>query len=215
MVVVFVEGVDGDLDLRTDAQVGDVDRGGDLPHHHHLLFGELDGGEGEGLIGVGGGHVGSRGLVPGVGVRPDAPGTAELDLFEVTAATLRVATEDTLAGEGVGATRRASASEQGRMWVGREPAFDRRHPRLHRGHSTRLPDAPSAGPGRAGALPDRTGGCMGRDTFVNGTQCRGHPCAATRQFWCRPSRGRRGARRRCADRRSARASGRAVSRRRT
>src|SRR5579884_2093043 len=60
VVVVLVEGVEDYLDLGSDAQVGDADAGDDLAHDDHPFGGELDGGDGEGLVGLARGDEGGR-----------------------------------------------------------------------------------------------------------------------------------------------------------
>ena len=86
--------------------------GDDLPHHHHLLLGELDGGDAERDVRVCR-HVGHGGLVTGVGVGPDLAPAAQGDLFELGPVARRVAAEESLAGEGVGAAGPAAATEEG------------------------------------------------------------------------------------------------------
>ncbi len=112
VLVVLVEGVEDQLHLVAHVQVVDADAGHHLAHHHHLLGGQLDGGDGEGDVGVGG-HVGLGGLVAGVGVRPDPAGAAQLGLGELPALALGVPAEVGLLGEGEVPARGAPAAEQG------------------------------------------------------------------------------------------------------
>ena len=113
MVVVLVQGVEHQLHLGPDLELVDADPGHDLAHHHHLFGGQLDGGQGEGNVGVGR-LVGLGGLVAGVGVRPDLPHPAELGLGELGPLALRVPAEEGLLGEGEVPTGRALAPEEGR-----------------------------------------------------------------------------------------------------
>src|SRR5450631_1878087 len=50
VLVVLVEGVEHQLDLGPHGQGVDVDSGHHLAHDHHLLGGQLDGGDGEGDV---------------------------------------------------------------------------------------------------------------------------------------------------------------------
>src|ERR1700733_12258774 len=99
VLVVLVQRVEHDLDLSANGEVVDGHAGDHLAHDHHLLVGQLHGGDGEGHVG-GGGHVGLGGLVAGVGVGPDLAPTAEGRLGELGALALGVPTEIGLPGEG-------------------------------------------------------------------------------------------------------------------
>src|SRR5579872_6086094 len=121
VVVVLVEGVEDELGLVADGEVG----GGDAPHHltehDHLLFGELHRRDAEGLVGIGG-DVRRRRLVAGVGVGPDATPAAQGDLVELTAGAVGVPAESGFLGEGDGPAGLAAAAEQGWGIVEGEPA---------------------------------------------------------------------------------------------
>src|SRR3954463_3979052 len=127
---VFAVGVteqlfDHELDLLSDLQVVDGVAVGDLTEDHHLLVGEFDGRDGEGLEVLAARDVGRRRLVLRIGEGPDPAEARELGLLELLPRTGRIAAEERRLGEEHRAAGRAPVAQQGRLVVGGEPAVDR------------------------------------------------------------------------------------------
>src|SRR5665213_2677245 len=97
VIVVLVEDVGDQFDLGADREFVDTHARDHLTHHHHLLGRQFDGGDAEGLVGIGG-PVGQRRLVTGVGVGPDPAPPAQGNLVELLAVALWITAELGLAG---------------------------------------------------------------------------------------------------------------------